>query len=127
MAHAAGVQLDGAHACLFDGSGIHVRIDVCFHHADGEFVLERLNRALERGGFAGSGAGHQVQQEGFFALEVGAECVRELFVALEHALLDFVNFIHLLPPKKNFVILCLLHLLFAHNPICIWLNHISIQ
>ncbi|MPM97900.1 hypothetical protein SDC9_145080 [bioreactor metagenome] len=95
MAHAAGVQLDGAHARLRDGGCVHIRVDVRLHDADLHLVFERLNRALERRGFAGAGTGHEVEQEGLLPLEIGAERVREFLVAFKYALLDFVNLIHL--------------------------------
>ena len=64
MAHAAGVELDDLDAGILDRSSIHVRIDVRLHHADTEIFLQRLDRAAQRCGLAGTGRAHEIEQKG---------------------------------------------------------------
>ena len=89
VAHAAGVQLDDLDSGLLDRGGIHVGVDVGLHDADAEFVLQRGDRRLQGGGFAGAGGAHQIQEEGLLPLELLAQLVGLPVVVFKNALLDF--------------------------------------
>ena len=91
MAHAAGVQLDDLRTGLFNSGGVHVRVDIGFHDADAELILQRGDRALERGGLAASGRAHQVEQKDLVFLQLASELVRLAVVVFKNALFDFKN------------------------------------
>jgi hypothetical protein len=49
------MQLDHTHARLLNRARVHVRVDIRFHHADGEAVPQAGDGAAQRGGFARAG------------------------------------------------------------------------
>ena len=89
MAHAAGMQLNGAHAGLEDRRGVHVGIDVRFHDADAHLVLQTAEHLLQQRGLAGSGRRHQVEQERLLRLHLRAQFFRVRVVVRENAFFYF--------------------------------------
>ena len=87
VAHAAGVQLDGADPCARHGGGVHVGVDVGLHNADAQLILQPLHGAQQGGGLAAAGGGHQIQQKGPLALQLLADPVRLPVIIGENAFL----------------------------------------
>ena len=88
VAHAAGMELDDPGPRARDGLGVHAGVDVRLHHADAEFVLQRGNGPLQRGGLPRAGGGHQVEQEGLLGAQAHPEQIGLPVIALKDALLD---------------------------------------
>ena len=53
VAHTAGMQLDRLCPGPGDGAGIHIGVNVRFHHTDAQLIFEGCNGSAQRRGFAG--------------------------------------------------------------------------
>ena len=91
MAHSAGVQLNCLDSRLGDSLRVNIAVYVRFHNAYLDFVFQRGDSCLEGSRLAGSGRGHEVEQEYALLFELAAQLVRLLIVIFKHALLDFKN------------------------------------
>ena len=91
VAHAAGVELNDLGAGLLNGGGVHVGINVRLHDADAKLVLQRGDGLAQRGGLAGAGGAHQVEQEHAVLFQLLAQLVRLTVVVFKYALLYLKN------------------------------------
>ena len=91
MAHAAGVELNGPNAGLRNGFGVYAGVNVRLHDPHAVFPCKGVDGSQQRGGLAAARRGHQIQKEGLFFLQLGAELIRLPVVVFKNALLDLVN------------------------------------
>ena len=92
MAHAAGVQLDGFCPGSGNGFGVHIGINVRFHHTDAQLIFQRGNGAAQGGGFAAARGAHQIQQKDLFLFQALPQLGGLFIIGSKNALFYFQNF-----------------------------------
>ena len=92
VAHTAGMQLDRLCPGPGDGAGIHIGVNVRFHHTDAQLIFEGCNGSAQRRGFAGPRCAHQVEQKHLLRFQISPQRGGLLVVGSKDALLHFQNF-----------------------------------
>ena len=89
------MKLYRLHICLRDTEGIHVRIDVRFHHTDLHLIPQKFHGLLQRGGFSRSGRGHQIQKKDSLFLQLVPQQFCLMIIVGKNALFDLIYLYHL--------------------------------
>ena len=103
------MELDALHSGTGDGLGVYGGVDVGFHHADAQLVLQFLDGAEKRRRLAGAGRGHEIEKERFLLLETGADAVCLAVVVGKNAFLDLddADIIHIQHASISFRLISL--------------------